>query len=319
MAPTLALEMLRVAAGAPGLSVLVVRGGIQGVGVGELSVSPRSATARCGSATAGPTPARFVSAADVLAGAVAPDVFEHKLVLVGVTALGLSDRRTTPAAGRMDGVEIHAELIESILDGALLSRPPWAPLGRGGISVRGRRAPGPRAVRPSHAREPAPAAGLVALAIGGSLALYHWRLLLLDAARPVDRRWRIVFTAMLSLTLAETERQRRALRRQVEQQREAAARLEGELSAARRIQMGILPKPADVFTGEKRFDLSTRARAGPRGGRRPLRLLHAGRRPSLLHDRRRLRQGPGRQPLHGGEQVALQEHRAAPRRRPWPR
>ena len=46
------------------------------------------------------------------------------------------------------------------------------------------------------------------------------------------------------------------LRRQVELQRLAAARIEGELSAARRIQMGILPKPADVLAGEKRFGLS---------------------------------------------------------------
>jgi serine phosphatase RsbU (regulator of sigma subunit) len=41
----------------------------------------------------------------------------------------------------------------------------------------------------------------------------------------------------------------------VELHREAAARLEGELSAARRIQLGILPKPADVLAGETRFDL----------------------------------------------------------------
>jgi adenylate cyclase len=66
----------------------------------------------------------------------------------------------------------------------------------------------------------------------------------------------IVFTTMLSLRLAETERQRSALRRQVEQQRLVAARVEGELSAARRIQMGILPKPGDVLKGEKRFGLS---------------------------------------------------------------
>jgi serine phosphatase RsbU (regulator of sigma subunit) len=48
------------------------------------------------------------------------------------------------------------------------------------------------------------------------------------------------------------------LRRQVEQQREAAARLAGELEAARRIQMGTLPRPSVAFPGETRFDLYAR-------------------------------------------------------------
>src|SRR4029453_2465906 len=96
---------------------------------------------------------------------------------------------------------------------------------------------------------------LVGLATGGSIALFHWRFLLFDAAIP-SIGLGIVFTTMLSVTLADAERQRRELRRQIELQRLATARIEGELSAARRIQMGILPKPGDVLTGEKRFDLS---------------------------------------------------------------
>ena len=254
MTPTLALEMFRVAAGAPGLTVMVVKGGIQGVGVGDFRIP----TQRDGSVWlryTGPTPARFVSATDVLAGTVAPDVFDHKLVLVGVTALGLSDRRTIAGGLALDGVEIHAELIESIFDHALLARPPWAPWAEAGFLF----AAGVLLVLALSARRTRVSLplllGLVALAIGGSLALYHWRFLLFDAAVP-SIGLGIVFTTMLSLTLAETERQRSALRRQVEQQRLVAARIEGEMSAARRIQMGILPKPADVLTGEKRFGLS---------------------------------------------------------------
>jgi adenylate cyclase len=95
---------------------------------------------------------------------------------------------------------------------------------------------------------------LLALALGGSLALYRWRLLLFDAATP-SLGLIVTFGFMLSVTLAEAERQRRLLRHQVELQREAAARFEGELSAARRIQLGILPKPADLLAGEHRFSL----------------------------------------------------------------
>ena len=48
--------------------------------------------------------ARFVSAAAVLAGKIDPRVLERKLVLIGVTALGLSDYQATPVADRMAGV-----------------------------------------------------------------------------------------------------------------------------------------------------------------------------------------------------------------------
>jgi adenylate cyclase len=70
-----------------------------------------------------PDQKRFVSAADVLAGKVDPHVLERKLVLIGVTALGLSDYQMTPVADRMPGVEIHAQLLENIFDSALLTRP----------------------------------------------------------------------------------------------------------------------------------------------------------------------------------------------------
>src|SRR5712692_10715829 len=39
-------------------------------------------------------------------------------------------------------------------------------------------------------------------------------------------------------------------------EREAGARLAGELDAARRIQIGILPKPESAFPAERRFEIS---------------------------------------------------------------
>jgi serine phosphatase RsbU (regulator of sigma subunit) len=53
---------------------------------------------------------------------------------------------------------------------------------------------------------------------------------------------------VLAATLAEADRQRRALR-------EAQARVAGELEAARRIQVGLLPDPRRRFAEEKRFSL----------------------------------------------------------------
>jgi serine phosphatase RsbU (regulator of sigma subunit) len=60
---------------------------------------------------------------------------------------------------------------------------------------------------------------------------------------------------MLAETLAEANRQRRLLQERLQWEREAAARLAGELDAARRIQIGMLPRPEKAFPGERRFEI----------------------------------------------------------------
>ncbi len=64
-------------------------------------------------------PGRFpyVSAVDVISENVPPDIFKDKIVLIGMTATGLSDLWTTPFAsmGAIPGVEVHANVIQAIL------------------------------------------------------------------------------------------------------------------------------------------------------------------------------------------------------------
>ena len=69
---------------------------------------------------------RYVSAADVLMGTVPTDVLHGAIVLVGTTAAGLNDIRATPVNAEFPGVEVHANLIKSILDGHFKSRPDYA-------------------------------------------------------------------------------------------------------------------------------------------------------------------------------------------------
>ena len=86
------------------------------------------------------------------------------------------------------------------------------------------------------------AAALAAATLALALGFYFGGRILFDAAVPIIGMGAL-FTAMLGTTLAEAQGQRRALRRQMARQREIAARLAGELEAARRIQMGSLPTP----------------------------------------------------------------------------
>ena len=256
LAPTLGLEMLRVAANAPAIAVRVGPSGVRLVAAADRVVRTEP-DGRVWLHFSRSDPRRFVSAADVLEGAVAPERFEGRLVLIGVTALGLAEELATPVGEPMSGVEIHAQLLESMLDGTLLSRPPlvrWIEitlLAAGGLLL----------VFDVPRRRPRASAVRLLLMIGVvvtiGLILYLGRSVLLDAATP-SLALTVLFTVMLGLTLTETESQRRALRRQVEQQREAAARLAGELEAARRIQMGTLPRPSVAFPGETRFDLYAR-------------------------------------------------------------
>ena len=120
--PAVGIEMLRVATGTSVLTVRVGGSGVEAVGIRDLLV-PTEPDGSVRVHFSRHDPARFVSAADVLAGTADRRLFERKLVLIGVTALGLSDYQATPVADRMSGVEIHAQLLEGIFDGALLTRP----------------------------------------------------------------------------------------------------------------------------------------------------------------------------------------------------
>lgn len=71
-------------------------------------------------------PSAFISlsAADVLERRVPSGLLNNTLVLVGSTALGVSDRVATPFGGSSAGLMVHAQLILGALDGRL----PLAPL-----------------------------------------------------------------------------------------------------------------------------------------------------------------------------------------------
>ncbi len=63
------------------------------------------------------------SMADVVQNKIAPEKFNDKLVLVGATATGIGDLKTTPYGGtNYPGVEIHANVIDNILNERFLQR-----------------------------------------------------------------------------------------------------------------------------------------------------------------------------------------------------
>jgi len=243
--PALSIEMLRVATGAP-LALLGKGGNQADIRLGDVII-PVQADGRFWIRYGYHDPARFISAADVLQGRLDPREIEGKLVLVGVTGLGLLDYQTTALGERIPGVEIHAQILEQIYDGAHIRRPASLPGLEVGLLV---------------------AAALVfaltvpTLGVGASIGVYVGVMaflallgiegfllesLLLDIAWPAIGAT-AVFGVVLAGALSAAEEQRRFLREQ-------AARVSGELESARRIQMGLLPAPRVLFAGETRFDI----------------------------------------------------------------
>lgn len=68
----------------------------------------------------------YISAADILKGRVKKEQLEGAIVLVGTTAPGLMDLRSTPVSAVYAGVEIHANMIAGILDQKIRHAPGYA-------------------------------------------------------------------------------------------------------------------------------------------------------------------------------------------------
>ena len=253
LAPALSLELLRVAQRAGAIQLRTRAGSVDEIAVGgwrtkaeaDGAVRPYYSHA---------DPRRSVSAVDVLDGKIDDDRFRRKVVLIGVTGLGLVDFQNTPLREPMTGPEVQAQLLENLIDGTLLVRPVGARIPEiavvtllGALLIFAAPHWSPRT------------SGLVALA---SVALplvvgyvlfrtQHW---LIDAATPALMLGTLS-VALLAMTFREATRQEALLERAVQTSREQAARMAGELEAAQRIQMGMLPR-ADLLRDDPRIELA---------------------------------------------------------------
>jgi adenylate cyclase len=126
LVPSLPIEMLRVATGSPAIDVYADHAGVQAVGVADVQVPTQpGGDIWLHFASIRSTLERYVSARDVLQGKVDPQRFRDKLVLVGLTGAGVTDMRTTPLGELVPGIEIQAQVIETIFEGRFLRRPTW--------------------------------------------------------------------------------------------------------------------------------------------------------------------------------------------------
>jgi len=133
--PSFAAEALRIAQGATSYVVKAsgasseeafgTKTGITAVRIGRIEI-PTDANGQMWLRFTRSDPRRIISAARLFDGQVGRSEIEGRIVLVGTSAAGLFDLRTTPLEASITGVEVQAQAIEQMLLGNHLRRPDFA-------------------------------------------------------------------------------------------------------------------------------------------------------------------------------------------------
>ena len=124
MFPPLSLQLLREAVKSP-LAVNIFGFGIDKMALGE-SLIPVKENGDILINYYGPAfTFEHISATDVLSGKVGQEDLSGAIILVGATAAGIHDIHVSPFGPLYPGVEIHANIMESILQNDFLMRPEW--------------------------------------------------------------------------------------------------------------------------------------------------------------------------------------------------
>jgi adenylate cyclase len=220
LVPSLALEALRVAQQA---STIIVKSsnasgeeaygrktGVNAVKVGAVEVKT-DADGAIRIHYAGTKPQRRVPVWQVLAGEAPRELIEGHIVLIGTSALSLSDIRATPLEGAVPGVDVHAEILEQMLDGTRLTRPDYAK----GLEILAVVLGSLAAFGLARALRPATAAICLLLLLGGVLAISWWAFsaqeLLFDPLLPLAATV-LTYVSTTVIVYRRSEAERRAIR-----------------------------------------------------------------------------------------------------------
>jgi adenylate cyclase len=126
--PPLSLQCVWHYLGRPQMMLQVGRYGVEGVLIGDRRIPTDSAGQFLINYLGPPKTFPSCSVTDILNRNFEPGLFKGRIVIVGATAMGTHDIRSTPVSPMYPGVEIHVTAIDNILTGNFLKRPGWATL-----------------------------------------------------------------------------------------------------------------------------------------------------------------------------------------------
>ena len=259
LAPSLALELVRVAEGADTVTLEGGKDGLRAIRIGphrtpvdpggrvelRLAVAPPDLTPDAPVvAQRDRAPYRTHSAVDLLRQGGDPRAFKGSIVLVGLTAAGTSDVVTTPRDTETYGVFVQAQAVDAILRSAALQAPSWGPALEWSIGL--------TLVLLAWAGVPRTAMSLVvtgalvgtAAAIIGSWIAFQNNLLI--DPFPMLAPAAAASAVMVTLLFVDGRRVQSRLRTALQDERLIAARISTELAVAAEIQLGMLVPRHDL-------------------------------------------------------------------------
>jgi len=210
LVPSLTMEMLRVVSHASAILVRVNEAGVQAVAVPGLEV-PTDRNGQFWVHFNKHDPERYVSAKDVLEGNVPADRLRGRLVLIGTSAIGLLDVKTTPLDAAIPGVEVHAQILESVLTKSLLVNPNYAIGAELTVAVLLGIAIIIAAPMLSPTIVVALGANIIAGLIGLSLYLFVAHNLLIDLTYPLASSW-LIYLVLTFVNYFREQKQRQQIR-----------------------------------------------------------------------------------------------------------
>ena len=187
-----------------------------------------------------------LSIADLISGAIPPEYWAGKIVLIGPYAAALQDAYFTPIdkGTQMFGVEIQANLIQSILEGRFRTEPPDALqllilffllTAAGLVFLRKNVLPGAEIC-----------AGVILAGMAGTILFYRLGYVTHPLWLPAGALVLYIFSMALHYAHAAKERHALALEKE---------RIGAELELATRIQGNALPKEFPPFPDRQEFDI----------------------------------------------------------------
>ena len=123
--PSLAFEMYRIAVESSKVLVSYSETGIEKISLGKQNIKS-DRFGRMYLNFRGPFKSyKYISASDIYYNKVDSKNLEGKFILIGTSAYGLMDLRSTPMDSVIAGVELHANMIDNLLNDDMLVKPQW--------------------------------------------------------------------------------------------------------------------------------------------------------------------------------------------------
>ncbi len=124
--PSISLEIIRVASGVDMVDIVYDDNGVESIFLGDLQI-PTDGHGQIFVNFVGKKHSyKYISALDIYHNRVDKSEIEGKIVLLGTSAAGMLDLRSTPFDTTIAGVEIHANVIDNIINDDFIQKPFFA-------------------------------------------------------------------------------------------------------------------------------------------------------------------------------------------------